>query len=315
MRVYQDKSGKLIEFKGISGKNFDYEKEIQKLIENNLSIVFPGLEFITTEYRIDNLRPDSVVYDVERKAFVIIEYKNVKNKGVLDQGMAYYQKLQEKRENFVLLYQKIKGKLIRLEDIEWGESRVIFIAPIFNEHQKMGFRSKLLPIELYEIKKYENDIITLNRLESGSKSSVSKGKDKTERVIGLRLDACDEDDYLNGKYDKNLKAPEHIQKLYKNLINIISDTFEQIEFRQMKAYGGFYSTQDGSSICTFVATKSKITLYYSTTKKDLISLSDFVKDASKGHYGLGNFGSIIHDENDIKKALPIIEKIYLHKIS
>ena len=33
MRVYQDKSGKLIEFKGISGKNFDYEKEIQKLIE------------------------------------------------------------------------------------------------------------------------------------------------------------------------------------------------------------------------------------------------------------------------------------------
>ena len=82
MRVYQDKSGKLIEFKGISGKNFDYEKEIQKLIENNLSIVFPGLEFITTEYRIDNLRPDSVAYDMERKAFVIIEYKNVKYKGV-----------------------------------------------------------------------------------------------------------------------------------------------------------------------------------------------------------------------------------------
>ena len=165
------------------------------------------------------------------------------------------------------------------------------------------------------IKKYENDIITLNRLESGSKSSVSKGKDKTERAISLRLDAYDEDDYLNGKYDPRNKAPENIQKLYKKLINIVSDTFEQVEFKQMKKYGGFYSTQDGSSICTFVTAKTKITLYYSTTRKDLISLSAFVVDASKGHYGLGDFGSIINDENDIKKALPVIEKIYSHKIS
>ena len=222
MRVYQDKSGKLIEFKGISGKNFDYEKEIQKLIEHNLSTVFPGLEFIDSEYRIDNLRPDSVAYDMERKAFVIIEYKNVKYKGVLDQGMSYYQKLQEKKENFVLLYQKIKGKLISVDDIEWGESRVIFIAPIFNELQKGAAKSTSLPVELYEIKKYENDVITLNRLESGSKSSVSRGKDKTERAISLRLDAYDEDDYLDGKYDQRNKAPENIQKLYKKLINIIT---------------------------------------------------------------------------------------------
>ena len=33
MKVFQEKSGNLIEFKGISGKkDFDYEKQIQKLM-------------------------------------------------------------------------------------------------------------------------------------------------------------------------------------------------------------------------------------------------------------------------------------------
>ena len=99
------------------------------------------------------------------------------------------------------------------------------------------------------------------------------------------------------------------------MLYIISNSFENLEFRQKKLYGGFYSTQDGSSICTFVTNKGKLSLYYSTTKKDLIPLSDFVRDESRGHWGLGNFGSIILNENDIKKALPIIEIIYSDKNS
>jgi len=316
MKVFQEKSGNLIEFKGISGKkDFDYEKQIQKLIENNLSSVFPSLEFITTEYRIDNLRPDSIAFDTETKAFVIIEYKNVKHRGVLDQGMSYYQLLQEKKENFILLYQKIKGKLVSVDDINWDETRIIFISPIFDEHQRRANLSSSLPIELYEIKKYENDIITLNRLESGSKSSVSKNGSKAERKMSISLDEYDIDDYLNGKYNRSCEGTEEIKKLYKKMLDIISNSFENLEFRQKKLYGGFYSTQDGSSVCTFVTNKGKLSLYYSTTKKDLIPLSDFVRDESRGHWGLGNFGSVILNENDIKKALPIIEIVYSDKNS
>ena len=100
------------------------------------------------------------------------------------------------------------------------------------------------------------------------------------------------------------------------MLDIISNSFENLEFRQKKLYGGFYSTQDGSSICTFVTNKGKLSLYYSTTKKDLIHLSDFVRDEStKGHWGNGNFGSVILNENDIKKSLPIIQIVYSDKIS
>ena len=316
MKVFQEKSGNLIEFKGISGKkDFDYEKHIQKLIENNLSTVFQGFELLETEYRIDGRRLDSVAFDTERKAFVIIEYKNVKDMGVLDQGMWYYERLQAKKENFVLLYQKIKGKLISVDDIAWDESRVIFIAPIFDERQKGAVKSMELPVELYVIKKYENDIITLNRLEGGSKLSVSKNGSKPKKKMSISLDEYDIDDYLNGKYDRRCEGTEEIKRLYKKMLDIISNSFENLEFRQRKFYGGFYSTQDGSAICSLVSSKERLNLFYSTTKKDLIPLSDFVRDESRGHWGLGDFGSTILNENDIKKALPIIEIIYSDKNS
>mgnify|MGYP006096170183 CR=1 FL=1 len=316
MKVFQDNTGKLIEFKGLGGKkDFDYEKEIQKLIENNLTTVFPNLEFLTTEYRIDNLRPDSVAFDIESKAFVIIEYKNVKHRGVLDQGMSYYQLLQEKKENFVLLYQKMKKKLITVDDINWDDTRIIFISPIFDEHQKRANLSSALPIELWEIKKYENKIITLNRLESGSKSMVNKNENKTKRGISITMNEYDIDDYLDGKYDRRSESSKEIKILYKKMLDIISNNFENLEFRQKKKYGGFYSSQDGQSICTFEAYKSKINLYYATTKKKFIPLSDFILDKSKGHYGIGIFGSLIKNEKDIERSLSYIEMVHSDKIS
>ena len=117
MKVFQIKNGKLTEFNETGRKKADdNEKLIQSMIEKNLSTVFPSLDFLTTEYTIDNLRPDSIAFDNDSKSFVIIEYKNVKHKGVVDQGMSYYKLLQEKKENFVLLYHKIRGKVLDVSE-------------------------------------------------------------------------------------------------------------------------------------------------------------------------------------------------------
>ena len=150
MKVFQESNSSLTELTQESGKKaFDHEKMIQNLVENNLHVIFPSLEFLTTEYQIDNLRPDSIAFDNDRNSFVIIEYKNVKHKGVVDQGMSYYQLLQEKREAFVLLYHKKKNQVLDIEnDVNWDETRVIFVSPHFTIHQKRASRSIDLPIEL-----------------------------------------------------------------------------------------------------------------------------------------------------------------------
>jgi predicted transport protein len=312
MKVFQIKNDKLTEFSETGGRKVDdNEKLIQSMIEKNLSTVFPSLDFLTTEYMIDNLRPDSIAFDNDSKSFVIIEYKNVKHKGVVDQGMSYYKLLQEKKENFVLLYHKIRGKVLDAEkDVNWDETRVIFISPEFTEHQKRASQSVSLPIELYTIAKFENGIILLDKIENKNNFS---SKEKTKSTSIIRLSEYSEEDYLDGKY--GTQAPnESTKSLFYKFKNRILDTFS-VESKQKKKYVGFYSKKDGSAVCTIEVSKTKLRLCYSTTKKGIVPVDSFVKDYSlKGHWGIGHYLSEITNESDIQKAMPLIEKVYNFKV-
>lgn len=313
MKVFQTKNDKIVELYEIGGKKVDdNEKLLQTLIEKNLSIIFPSLEFLTTEYQIDNLRPDSIAFDNDRNSFVIIEYKNVKHKGVVDQGMSYYKLLQEKKENFVLLYHKIKRKVLDTDkDVNWDETRVIFISPEFTEHQRRASQSVNLPIELYEISKFDNGITLLNKIEN-KKEIPSKGKSKSTHFI--RLDEYSEEDYLEGKYKTQIPTKE-IKNIYFKLRNLILDTFSDIEYKQKKKYVGFYSKKDGSAVCTVEVLKNRLKIYYSTTKKNVVPVNSFVLDMTgKGHWGIGNYMSEIKTNNDVEMTIPIIEKVYNFKI-
>lgn len=64
------------------------EKDIQSLIEKNLRAIF-GIGFVTTEFQLNDLRVDTLGFDIESKSFIIVEYKRDKNISVIDQGYAY----------------------------------------------------------------------------------------------------------------------------------------------------------------------------------------------------------------------------------
>ena len=316
MKIFQNRNDKLVELKESKegGRYFDLEKTIQTMVEKNLGELFTGLEFVKSEYQIDDLRPDTIAFDVDRESFVIIEYKNVLNKSLVDQGFAYYQLLQEKRELFVLLYSKVKGKLFQVENFNWDETRIIFISPYFTKYQEKASTFPGLPIELYEIRQYVDGIITLNNIEEKSKQ-ISTLDEKMPKIKSrITLAEYDEDQYLEGKYHNQHPTPK-TKNLYFKLKNVILDNFGKLEYKQKKIYAGFYSKDDGSCICTLEVFKHKIMLTYSTSKMDLLPTSDFVKDVSeRGHHGVGHFQSEIEKEDDIKKALPVIQKVYVDKI-
>ncbi len=314
MKLFQSKSGKLIELKEAKegSKYFEYEKAIQNLVETNLGEIFNGLEFVQSEYQIDDLRPDTIAFDIERKSFVIIEYKNVLNKSVVDQGISYYQLLQDRREAFILLYHKVKGKLFDVEEVNWDETRVIFISPYFTVHQLRASGFSGLPIELYEVRKYEEGIISLNKIESKSNGPSPKTKSKTKTPTVIT--EYSEEEYLAGKYGTQIPS-DKTRTLFFKFKNTILGKFENLEPKQKKKYVGFYSKEDGSCVCTLEVRKSKIMLTYSTVKKDLLPKSGFIRDMSKiGHWGVGHFQSEINNEDDMNKALPLIKIIYDEKV-
>ena len=68
--------------------NFINEKELQTYFENNIEDIL-GYKFVATEFIVGDFRLDTLAFDEETKSFKIIEYKNVKNHSLVDQGYTY----------------------------------------------------------------------------------------------------------------------------------------------------------------------------------------------------------------------------------
>ena len=121
--------------KEISHIDFKLEKDIQKLLENNLGIVF-GLEFLETEFPLKDMRFDTVAYDEENASFVIIEYKKVRNTSLVDQGYAYLHTVLDRKAELVLLYNKVKNERKQVADFSWDMTRIYFVSPYFSKFQR-----------------------------------------------------------------------------------------------------------------------------------------------------------------------------------
>lgn len=171
MPIFQIKNLKL---SPIKEKKIDLERNIQMLTEKNLDIIFDW-EFVASEFQIKNFFIDTLAFDPENKAFVIIEYKKDKSFTVVDQGVAYLSQMLDNQDSFILEYNEKLGKNLKRKDIDWSQSRVIFIADSFTYYQQnaIGFRD--LPIELWEAKIFEEDLIFYSQL----KPLTSKGSIKT----------------------------------------------------------------------------------------------------------------------------------------
>src|SRR5687768_3025527 len=166
MPIYKKSGSKL---QPIKEKKVDLELTIQKLVEENLPEVFE-LAYVRSEYRLHNLRIDTLAFDEDQKSFVIIEYKKDRNFSVIDQGFAYLALLLNNKADFILEYnEKCKGGLKR-NDVDWSQSKVIFVASSFTKYQQEAMGFKDLPIELWEVKQFENDTILLNQLRASEKS-------------------------------------------------------------------------------------------------------------------------------------------------
>lgn len=123
-----------------------------------------------------------IVSDWDTNSFVIIEFKRDKNVSVIDQGYAYLALLLNNKADFILLYNET-GEKKTLNEVDWSQSRVIFISPSFTTYQRKAIEFRDLPIELWEVEIYSNNTILFNQIQSPEKSeSVNKISQRSEVV-------------------------------------------------------------------------------------------------------------------------------------
>lgn len=300
MPIYNHKNKRLEQIKQ---QAFKLEKEIQDLTENNLVELF-GLEFVRSEFQLNNLRIDTLAFDKENRSFVIIEYKRDRNFSVIDQGFAYLSLMLNNKADFILEYNEGCAGGLKRDDVDWSQSRVLFVSPSFSEYQRQAINFKDLPIELWEISKYESGLIQYQKIKSPEASEsinkVSKN-DAVAQKITSEIKVYTETNHLE-------HCPEEIQSLYEELKNQILLFGDNVEVVPKKFYIAFKTTRNFVDI---LLQKNKIKLWVNLTKGELEDRQNLARDVSAvGHHGNGDYELSVKSADDILNVLPLIKQSY-----
>lgn len=285
-------------------KPFKLEKEIQTLFESNLEQI-TGYKFVKSEFIIKNSRIDTLAFDEESKAFVIIEYKRERNDGVVDQGLSYLNLMLEYKGDFIVEYNESCNKSLKRTDVDWSQSKVLFVAPSFNNYQKQSSNFKDLPIELWEIKRFENDIVVINPIKkSQSAPSFKQVQSSTEKTTSIskivtEIKVYTEDDHLTDK-------SEEIKELYEDYKSAVLDLSSDIEIEYKKLYIAF---KKGRNIIDIHIQQKGLKMWINLKKGELEDSKKLARDiSSKGHWGNGDYELLVSDTKDLEYIMSLVKQ-------
>jgi len=234
MPMFKIANDKLV---GVDEKPFDLERNLQRLTENSLEVAF-GYEFVcgalNKQLSVQNFELDTLAFDPEAKAFVIIEYKKDKSSSVVDQGYNYLGLMLNNKAEFILEYNERKNANLKRDDVDWSQSKVLFVAPSFTPHQKGAIAFKGLPIELWEVTLFNDNLILYNPIKPPEISEPIEKitKNKAIAAISKQVKTYTLEDHL-------AKASEPIKDLFTKLQREIFELDSRVQEKPVSWYIGY----------------------------------------------------------------------------
>jgi len=281
---------------------FKLEKEIQNLTEVNLEAILK-LQFVKSEFALNNFRIDTLAFDKESNSFVIIEYKRDKNFSVIDQGYAYLSLMLNNKADFILEYNEQCERTLKRNDIDWSQSKVIFVSPSFTNFQHEAINFKDLPIELWEVKKYENKTVKYEQIQKTnaqeSIKTISHKDEITEKAFD-EIKVFTEDEHVK-------KLGFEIRELYEILKHRIINLSDDISLNPRKYFIGF--KVDGNTFCDIVFQNKNLKLFLNLKSGDLDDSKKIARDVSNvGHWGNGSYEIKLNDSEELEYTLSLIKQ-------
>jgi len=298
MALYINQTGTL---KEVKEKPFKLEKDIQKVFEANLYAIM-GLELVKSEFTIKNKRIDTLAYDAQACAFIIIEYKRDKNISVVDQGFTYLSLMLENKADFIVEYNESLKRNLKREDVDWSQTRVAFVSPSFTENQIQATNFKDIAIELFEVKQFENDTLAINPI----KKSVAAGSIKpiTQQTQSLKNVTAEIKVYT--EQDHIEKASDLTAELYEKFKAAILNLTDGIEVKPQKLYIAF---KKGKNITDITIQKNSLKLFINAKAGQLDDPKNLAQDVSNiGHWGNGDYQIQVEDDSDLEYIMSLVKQ-------
>lgn len=299
MALYKNQTGIL---KEVKEKPFRLEKDIQKVFEENLSAIM-GLVLVKSEFTIKNKRIDTLAYDPQSCAFIIIEYKRDKNISVVDQGFTYLALMLENKADFILEYNEGLRQNMKREDVDWSQTRVAFVSQSFTENQIQATNFKDIAIELWEVKRYENDTIAINPIKkSTAAESIKPITQQTQSLknINAEIKVYTEQDHIE-------KASDLTVELYEKFKAAILNLTDGIEVKPQKFYIAF---KKGKNVTDIAILKKSLKLFINAKVDHLDDPKKLAQDVSSvGHWGNGDYQIQVEDDKDLEYIMSLVKQV------
>lgn len=299
MAIYKLTQSKLT---AIKDKPYKLEREIQRLFEENLPAIM-GVEVVKSEFTIKNKRIDTLAFDPQTKAFIIIEYKRDRNSSVVDQGFTYLSLMLQNKSEFVLEYNECKGKTLKRDEIDWSQTRVAFVSTGFTDNQREATNFKDLAIELWEVKRYENDIISINHIRKSQAAESIKPvvQNKKElKAVTEEIKVYTEDDHLQNK-------PDSVIELYDSFKDSILNLSPDIEIKPQKLYIAFKHKEN--NISDIEIQKGGLKIFINVKSGQLDDPKNLARDVNGiGHWGNGDYELKATDDKNMEYIMSLIKQ-------
>lgn len=298
MALYINSSGRLTP---VNEKKFQLEKDIQKLFEDNLQLIM-GLVLVKSECTIKNRRIDTLAFDPQTKGFIIIEYKRDRNISVVDQGFTYLSLMLENKADFIVEYNERLQRNLQRSDVDWSQTRVVFVSTSFTENQKQATNFRDIAIELWEVSQYENNTISIEPIrKSSSAESIQPlaRQDSTIRAVAEEIKVFTEDDHL-------ANTSPFLSEVYTKFKQAILNLADDIEIRPVKTYIAFKLR---SNICDIEVRRQTLKIYINLRKGQLDDSKKLTRDISEvGHAGNGDYMVQVKDTKNLEYIMSLVKQ-------
>ncbi|MGL6101232.1 MAG: DUF5655 domain-containing protein [Fusobacteriaceae bacterium] len=285
----------------ISFDEFKLEKQLQIFVEDNLQKLL-DLELVKSEFTVEKYRIDTLAFDNENKAFVIIEYKRGSSYSVIDQGYSYLSTILNNKAELILEYNERLEKNLKRDEIDWSQTRIIFISQGFTKFQKDSLNFKNLPIELYEINKYMENIISFEAIKARANSeSINIISSKNEEIEKVSQEIKI---YTIEEHFKN--SNDNIIQLFNLFLEKIEEMIPNIEIEPKKLYIALKSNK--KNVADFRLQKNSLKIWINAKIGTLNDSKKILKNVSNiGHWGNGDYEISISNDEDLEYILSLIK--------
>ena len=291
-----------LQLQQVKEKPFKLESEIQKIFENNLQLIM-GLQMVRSEFTIKNKRIDTLAYDKQTSAFIIIEYKRDKNYSVVDQGLTYLNLMLQNKAEFILTYNETLTDTLHSKDVDWSQSRVVFVSPSFTENQISASDFKDFGIELWEVKQFDNGTISINSIKkSTSAPSIKPLLENNDKLKDIKenIKVFSEEDHFNNGSEASIELYEKVKVSILNLA-------DNIEIKPQKYYIAF---KKGNNISDIEIQKKGLKIFINAKIGTLDDPKRLLKDVSNiGHQGNGDYQIQIVNDDDLEYIMSLIKQV------